>query len=325
MSEEGAAATESYAAGIEANTSVVSDAASSMTTTAFADMDFSGLTDAGAQSMETFSLALTDNIPLVTTAADDMTTEAFANMDFSILEDAGLSSMETYSEALTSNASLVTSAVEDMSGDIVDSLDQGWDTAQSSTESAMKNMTSTCQSEAQAAANAIKSAFEGMTITIPKPKIPVITTTYRTETYGEGGSIQIPQFSVSWNALGGILDDPTIFSTAYGLQGVGESGPEAFLPLDTLWEEMRQIMTDLLRNGSGEGVVEMLLNRLGGEGAGGSFEYAGSGGMNVTYAPVYNLYGSAGRDEAVEAERMSQAEFNRMMRDWERDNNRRKL
>lgn len=43
---------------------------------------------------------------------------------------------------------------------------------------------------------------------------------------------QMPHFSVHWNALGGIFNKPTLFGGSAGLQGVGEAGPEAVLPLN---------------------------------------------------------------------------------------------
>lgn len=42
----------------------------------------------------------------------------------------------------------------------------------------------------------------------------------------------VPKLKVNWNAKGGIFDKPTIFNTARGLQGVGEAGSEAILPLN---------------------------------------------------------------------------------------------
>ena len=44
----------------------------------------------------------------------------------------------------------------------------------------------------------------------------------------------IPKLSLKWNAEGGIFDEPTIFNTSRGLQGVGEAGPEAIMPLSKL-------------------------------------------------------------------------------------------
>lgn len=44
----------------------------------------------------------------------------------------------------------------------------------------------------------------------------------------------VPKISVKWNAAGAVFDQPTIFSTRLGLQGVGEAGPEAIAPIDVL-------------------------------------------------------------------------------------------
>lgn len=51
---------------------------------------------------------------------------------------------------------------------------------------------------------------------------------------GRGRNAKGGRESVSWNAKGGVFDKPTIFDTRNaGLQGVGESGPEAIIPLDS--------------------------------------------------------------------------------------------
>lgn len=57
----------------------------------------------------------------------------------------------------------------------------------------------------------------------------------------------VPKLSVNWNAKGGIFDRPTIFNTAQGLQGVGEAGPEAILPLN-----------DKTYSGIGKGIADAL-------------------------------------------------------------------
>ncbi len=69
---------------------------------------------------------------------------------------------------------------------------------------------------------------------LPDFKLPTIDVVWNDVGWG----IKIPSLSLNWNALGGIFDEPTIFGTRAGLQGVGEAGPEAILPLDTLWAEM---------------------------------------------------------------------------------------
>ena len=44
----------------------------------------------------------------------------------------------------------------------------------------------------------------------------------------------VPSVNVSWWAKGGIFQRPTIIPTMYGMQGVGEAGAEAVLPIDLL-------------------------------------------------------------------------------------------
>lgn len=72
--------------------------------------------------------------------------------------------------------------------------------------------------------------------------------------------------SVSWNALGGILDKPTILGSDAGLQGVGEAGAEAILPLDTLWTEMsarlKAGMIDVMSGFMGERSTENMESLL---------------------------------------------------------------
>ena len=44
----------------------------------------------------------------------------------------------------------------------------------------------------------------------------------------------LPKLNVKWNADGGIFKQPTIFNTNAGMQGVGEAGAEAIMPLSKL-------------------------------------------------------------------------------------------
>lgn len=128
--------------------------------------------------------------------------------------------------------------------------------------------------------------------------------------------------------MGGIFEQPTIFNTAAGMQGVGEAGPEAILPLDTLWAKMRGILNEAVAASGGPSLIDAFIEKLKGIGTGGGGGQPGSAGTGapaIQYSPVYNLYGNAGKEEAAEAGRMSQAEFNKMLRQYERDRQRRKL
>ena len=369
-SSQSAAVVDSYASGIQNNAGAVTTAANSMATSAFSNMDTSGATAAGtavatsyttgmtdALSGFTFdtsvmgmdTVALTTNMTAAGTAGGEALTsslnQSVAGMTLDTsgiavntagltgtLTTAGAEGATAISTGMTNNAGAVTTAASSLATDVNGALDAGWSTAQSKADSALSSLVNTVQTKAQAAAQAVKSAFENMTITIPKPRIPVISVSTNSVSYGDGGSVSVPQFSVNWNALGGIFGAPTVLNTASnGLQGVGEAGAEAVLPLDTLWSKMKSMLDSAIKESSGGSIIESLLQRLQGIGTGGGGggtggpELAGAGGPNISYSPTYNLYGSATKEDAVEAERMSQAEFNQMMKQWQRENDRKKF
>lgn len=56
-----------------------------------------------------------------------------------------------------------------------------------------------------------------------------------------GISTPIPKLGIEWNAEGGIFSRPTVLPTMAGLQGFGEAGPEAVLPLNTLFSRLEQM------------------------------------------------------------------------------------
>ena len=57
-----------------------------------------------------------------------------------------------------------------------------------------------------------------------------------------GKYVSIPRISVSWYAKGGIFDSPTV-------AGIGESGPEAVVPLDKFWNKLDAIAAASSGNG----------------------------------------------------------------------------
>lgn len=79
----------------------------------------------------------------------------------------------------------------------------------------------------------IKGFFDNLELKIPKPTIPKVSVSKGTKSFF-GASVPYPKFSVNWNAQGGIFNKPTLFNTANaGMQGVGEAGSEAILPLNS--------------------------------------------------------------------------------------------
>lgn len=340
-SSQGAAVVNSYASGINSNAGIVTAAANNMAASAFSSLDISGAEAAGAQAGTAFSTGLNTSFSAGMATPVDisglLSTESIStNMTtagtdgataFTTGFNTGLSA--AIGTGMAQNSQAVTQAATNLENDINAGLDAGWQKAETSAQSAMQRLTQTVTAAASAAARAVKSAFEDMTITIPKPKIPIIDVSTNSVPYGEGGSVSIPKFSVNWNAIGGIFEKPTVFNTSSGLQGAGEAGPEALLPLDALWKHMEDIVSRVVKENSGSSIIDALIGKLqgisGGNSGGNEFEIAGTGGLIIEWKPTYNLYGSAGKDEVMEADSMSQAEFEKRMKQYEKDNRRRRL
>lgn len=90
-----------------------------------------------------------------------------------------------------------------------------------------------------AAKDAVKSAIDKIKgffkfeWSLPKLKMPSISIKGK---FGLNPP-SVPKFSINWNALGGVFDKPTLFDYGGGLQGIGEDGAEAVVPLEknTQW------------------------------------------------------------------------------------------
>nr|WP_259417656.1 phage tail tape measure protein [Bacillus toyonensis] len=82
----------------------------------------------------------------------------------------------------------------------------------------------------------IKGFFEGLKLKIPKPEMPPMPHfSLETSTRNVlGKDVTYPSgINIDWRAKGGIFTKPTIFGMMGGnLQGAGETGPEAVLPLN---------------------------------------------------------------------------------------------
>lgn len=299
-------------------------------------VDTSGLLDAGAISTN-MTAAGTQGATAFTTGLNTGLSASTINTSALAVDTSGLTTAMTTAgtqgataigTGMIGNSQAGTQAATTMGTDINTALDSGWQKANTNAQTAMQRLATTVTDAARSAASAVKAAFENMTITIPKPRIPVISVSTNSVSYGDSGSVSVPDFSVSWNALGGIFDQPTIFNTPAGMQGVGEAGPEAVLPLDTLWAKMKEILNEAIAASGGASLIDAFIEKLKGIGTGGGRgqpELAGAGGPTIQYSPVYNLYGSAGKEEIAEADRMSRAEFNKLMKQYEKDQQRRKL
>jgi phage-related protein len=92
---------------------------------------------------------------------------------------------------------------------------------------------------------------------LPKIKTPKLSITWSdspawmAEAAKLVGLEGVPKFSVNWNALGGVFDKPTLFNYGGSLQGIGENGAEAVVPLENnlMWlDRLANMLNDKLGN-----------------------------------------------------------------------------
>lgn len=102
-----------------------------------------------------------------------------------------------------------------------------------SIKNAIMNPIKTAKTEVSNAVDRIKKVFD-FKWSLPKPKIPSFSVSGGEAPWGFMGKGKLPSVKIKWNKEGAIFTNPTIFETNKGLQGVGESGAEAVLPLEKL-------------------------------------------------------------------------------------------
>lgn len=152
----------------------------------------------------------------------------------------------------------VTTAVQDIKNKVTtvfkaikNTVTQIWN----SIKTAITSPIQTAVNVVRTAINKIKSIINGAKLKLPRFKLPHFKISGGKLPWGIGGKGTPPKMSVDWYEKGGIFNRPTI-------AGIGEAGPEAVVPLNTLWKKLDNIA-----------------------------EAAGSGG-----APVINIYAQPGQN-----------------------------
>ena len=105
----------------------------------------------------------------------------------------------------------------------------------------------TIKEKFNAAANTVKSiidkikGFFKFEWSLPKLKVPKFSIT--PSGWGVGDLLKgvIPKLGITWNARGGVFDKPTLFNYGNSLQGLGENGAEAVVPLENNLEWLNKL------------------------------------------------------------------------------------
>lgn len=76
---------------------------------------------------------------------------------------------------------------------------------------------------------------------LPKLKVPKFSITPSGWQIGDLLQGVIPKLGITWNARGGVFDKPTLFNYGNSLQGIGENGAEAVVPLENNLEWLNKL------------------------------------------------------------------------------------
>ena len=95
--------------------------------------------------------------------------------------------------------------------------------------------------------------FFNFSWSLPKLKTPKFSITPQGWKVGDLLKGVIPKLGVTWNARGGVFDKPTLFGYGNSLQGIGENGAEAVVPLENNlgWlNKLADMLTDRMGGGA---------------------------------------------------------------------------
>ena len=126
----------------------------------------------------------------------------------------------------------------------------------------IKNKLDNAKNTVKRVIDAIKGFFK-FEWSLPKLKVPKFSITPAGWKIGDLLEGVIPKLGVTWNARGGVFDKPTLFGYGNSLQGLGEAGAEAVVPLENNLEWLDKLASMLNdRIGGGAPIYLMVDKRV---------------------------------------------------------------
>lgn len=130
-------------------------------------------------------------------------------------------------------------------------------------ETIFTNIQNTISEKIEGAKNKVKGVIDTIkgffNFKIEWPKVPMPKFGITPNGWKVGDLLKgvIPKLSIKWNAEGGVFDKPTLFGYGNSLQGIGENGAEAVVPLEKNTQWLDKIADRLAAK---QGAVPIVLN-----------------------------------------------------------------
>lgn len=262
-----------------------------------AGADLSGAHNVGNNIMESVSTGMSENSSSAVNTAQDVISQAMtatsAGGTGTILQmDVDTSGIQKADGVVNSTVGSAKSGINEMQS----AWESGMSRIAGTVSSGMARVKSTVTTQASQAAAAIRSAFSGISVTVPAPKLPHVSVSYSTVGSGKA-TASVPNFSVSYHAEGGIMTRPMMFAMNGSTGHVGgEAGDEAILPLTTLWERMKVVVSEVMekrqsRNGkkNDKTVKDAFLFKESSKGKGGNTYNRYVTNMNIAMSEIDSL------------------------------------
>ena len=212
-------------------------------------IDTSGAGSTGANLIESLTSGITANAGSAQSAAQNAGQSALDAVDNLNATAVGTNMIKDIGSGITSGSGTTTSAAQKAGADAMNAFRNAVSSASGLGRQMMSNVASGISSAGSSAVSTasgiayqIKAAFENIHITVPRPSLPHVNVSYSTVGNGKA-TASVPNFSISYYAKGAIMKKPTMF----GMNGTspmigGEAGEEAIVPLDSLWNRMRNVV-----------------------------------------------------------------------------------
>lgn len=123
------------------------------------------------------------------------------------------------------------------------------------------------------------------------------------------------------HAAGGVFTKPTLLQSVNNANHlVGEAGPEAILPLNSLWSNMSTMFDPAFANVNSK--LATLANSIGGSGKSGPDNNNLGGDGSIVFSPTIIIQGNADKGEIEKATKMSFEEFKKLYKQMKKEEER---
>lgn len=241
---------------IDAAKEKVSTATSAITSVARSA--WSSVSSTASSLWNTISSTVSSKISAASSAVSSATSTitSVASSAWSSVSSTASSQWESIRSTISSKLSSAKSTVSSLMSGITSTMSSGLSSALSTVSGKFSSIYSTISSKMSAARDAVGNAISALkskfnfSWSLPHLKLPHVSIS---------GSFSInppsvPHFGISWYKDGGILTRPTIFGAAgNNLLAGGEAGAEAVVPLATLWDKLKTMITSVFNTASTTG------------------------------------------------------------------------